>query len=65
MHSENLLCQSETVTSEGVTIPYLQSSMQDAAEPSLEEVRASLFKLKNNKAPGELFKYVDIQGDMN
>ena len=57
------LSQSGPQALEDITEPDSQSNVQDVAEPTLEEVKASVFKLKNNKAPGsdnlpgELFKY--------
>ena len=57
---KSLLSQSGT---QALAKPNTQSNAQDVAEPALKEVRASVFKLKNNKAPGsdnlpgELFKY--------
>ena len=58
---KSLLGQSELPEDE--TEPDIQFNTQIVAEPSLEEVKDAVFKLKNNKAPGsdnlpgELFKY--------
>ena len=60
---KSLLSQCGTQALDEVAQPNTQSNAQDVAEPALEEVRASVFKFKNNKAtgsdnlPGELFKY--------
>ena len=57
------LRQSGTLSTEEITEPDRHPSTQVIVEPSLEEVRTSVFRLKNNKAPGcdnilgELFKH--------
>ncbi len=56
-----LLCQGQSTEEESE--PNIQWNTQHVAEPSLQEVKESVNKLKNNKAPGsdnipgELFKY--------
>lgn len=58
---KSLLCQSSNTEEEAE--PIIQWNEQPVADPTIEEVRASVNKLKNNKAPGsdnipgELFKY--------
>ena len=60
---KSLLSQSGTLPTEEVTEPDIQSNTQFVAEPTLEEVKAAVSELRNNKAPGsdnlpgELFKY--------